>query len=67
MSHDDLIAQARSLKTGIEKSDAEIAKLEGTLAVMKSDRHAMWQRLGSVERFLTGDGVELPYAGKAGK
>jgi len=66
MSHEDLSAQALSLRSGVEALDAIIEKLRGDLTVAEADRLGMAQRLGSVERFLDGEGVPLSYSDRKG-
>jgi len=63
---DSLKAQAMSLKSGIEKLDAEIEKAEGALGVIRADRLHMAVELGAVERFLKAEGIGLPYAEEGG-
>jgi len=63
---DNLKAQAMSLKSGIEHLNAEAKKLEDTLGVIRHDRTTMAVELGTIERFLEAEGINLPYADKGG-
>jgi hypothetical protein len=64
--HDNLLAQARGLRTGIEKLDNEITTLRQDLERIEADRLAMARELGSVERCLDGEGIPVPYSDRGG-
>jgi len=63
---DTLKAQAQGLKSGIEHLDAEAKKLEDALGLVRHDRTTMAVELGTIERFLEAEGINLPYADRGG-